>query len=71
MSTRAPTHYQVLEVAHDSTQEDIKSAYYKLTKVYHPTSTKLKKQKLNFKLFQVLMKFYHTILNAKSTTDGY
>lgn len=48
MSIRNPTHYQVLEVPHDSTQEDIKSAYYKLTKIYHPDVNKTEEAKIKF-----------------------
>lgn len=42
-----PNHYDTLKIKRDSTQEDIKSAYYDLSKKYHPdinTSSDAKKQ---------------------------
>lgn len=35
------THYQILGVAPDATEEEIKAAYRKLSKLYHPDSTSL------------------------------
>lgn len=35
------SHYDVLGVTPKATQSDIKSAYYKLSKLYHPDTSKV------------------------------
>ncbi|XP_003426376.1 dnaJ homolog subfamily C member 30, mitochondrial [Nasonia vitripennis] len=45
---KAPTHYETLKVAQNSTQDDIKSAYYKLSKKFHPDVNKSADAKKNF-----------------------
>ena len=45
--TRVPSHYETLKVTQSSTQDDIKSSYYELSKMYHPdrnTSADAKKK---------------------------
>ncbi|KAL7293871.1 hypothetical protein TKK_0012924 [Trichogramma kaykai] len=54
MSTRArksvhqKTHYETLKVSQSSTQDDIKSAYYKLSKEFHPDVNKTEGAKKSF-----------------------
>ena len=54
------THYETLKLPQSSTQEDIKTAYYKLSKEYHPDVNKSKSAK---KQFQELSDAYNVIGN--------
>ncbi|XP_058807021.1 dnaJ homolog subfamily C member 30, mitochondrial-like [Phymastichus coffea] len=46
--TRIPTHYETLKIKPDCTQDDIKSAYYELSKQYHPDKNKSTDAKIQF-----------------------
>lgn len=45
---KVPNHYETLKVTQNSTQDDIKSSYYELSKKYHPDVNKSADAKKNF-----------------------
>lgn len=55
------SHYDVLGVTPKATQRDIKSAYYKLSKLYHPDKSKVGQYNLCFKTKQVIFVTSHFI----------
>lgn len=38
---RKKTHYETLEIKSNATAQDVKQAYYKLSKMYHPDKNKV------------------------------
>lgn len=57
---RLKNHYDTLEISHASTQEDIKSAYYELSKKYHPDKNTAADAKQKF---QDVSDAYETLSN--------
>lgn len=53
-------HYETLNISHESTQEDIKSAYYELSKKYHPDKNTASDAKQKF---QDVSDAYETLSN--------
>ncbi|XP_050353587.1 dnaJ homolog subfamily C member 30, mitochondrial-like [Nymphalis io] len=58
----AASHYDVLGVTPSSTQSDIKSAYYKLSKLYHPDTSK---DEESAKKFRAITEAYKVLGNIK------
>jgi DnaJ-class molecular chaperone len=58
--TRSLNYYDILKISHLSTQHDIKSAYYKLSKQYHPDKNKSMEAKI---MFQKVSDAYETLSN--------
>ncbi|XP_026488947.2 dnaJ homolog subfamily C member 30, mitochondrial [Vanessa tameamea] len=58
----AASHYDVLGVTPASTQSDIKSAYYKLSKLYHPDTSK---DEESAKKFRAITEAYEVLGNIK------
>ncbi|CAH2093919.1 unnamed protein product [Euphydryas editha] len=58
----AASHYDVLGVTPKATQNDIKSAYYKLSKLYHPDTSK---DEESAKKFRAIAEAYKVLGNIK------
>lgn len=59
-STRTKTHYDALEVSPNATHNEIKSAYYQLTLLYHPDKNETEAAK---KKFQEISDAYEVLSN--------
>lgn len=60
---RDKSYYEILRVPHDATQSEIKEAYYKLSKVYHPD---IKKDDQSLNMFRSITEAYDTLSNVQS-----
>lgn len=61
ISNNASTYYDVLGLKPNATQNEIKSAYYKLSKIYHPDSTKSPQ---NYSRFLEVKEAYEVLRNV-------
>jgi curved DNA-binding protein CbpA len=59
-------YYEILRVPKSATQADIKEAYYKLSKVYHPD---VKKDESSLNMFRTITEAYDVLGNAKARED--
>ena len=68
----AKTYYDTLDVPKSATQGEIKKAYYKLAKKYHPDSSGKAKDDATEKKFQEVQKAYECLKdqNARQTYDA-
>lgn len=61
-SSSSSNHYDVLGITPNATQNDIKSAYYKLSKVYHPDKSS---DETSAKKFRAITEAYEVLGNVK------
>lgn len=54
---RKKTHYEVLEVKSNATAQDVKQAYYKLSKMYHPDRNKVRCEFAIYNVFYITKSF--------------
>ena len=65
----AKTYYDTLDVPKSATQGEIKKAYYKLAKKYHPDSSGKAKDDATEKKFQEVQKAYECLKDQKRATN--
>ena len=65
MEQRKKSHYEILGIHPNSTQKEIKEAYYKLSKVYHPDISKEKDTEEMTEKFRLVTDAYEVLGNYK------
>ena len=61
------SHYEVLQIPQNATQTEIKDAYYKLSKVYHPDV--VKKDEISLTMFQKITEAYDVLGNVRTRLE--
>ncbi len=55
------THYDILGVARAADEVEIRAAYMKLVKIYHPDLAKASRKKASLQIFQLITAAYATL----------
>ncbi|MBW8049366.1 MAG: DnaJ domain-containing protein [Cytophagales bacterium] len=63
-------YYEILGVDHDAGKQEIKKAYYKLAKQWHPDVVPHPKKKEAEEKFKKISEAYHVLTNARSQYDS-
>lgn len=61
------SYYEVLQIPQNATQTEIKDAYYKLSKVYHPDV--VKKDEISLTMFQKITEAYDVLGNVRTRLE--